>query len=192
MKYKSLEITDEEKDNLKRYCEYEHRYINLLTSGDFQTINKLDDKVINIFSKEYFEKVMNVLTNVYSAMIKYSYNRNGEMSLYRGTTVAEMRNFKSEYTKLLSTSTDELSAKWHAGSKVMNRFEDEDDKKAVLMRINTAKDVPFINVNDVLKDDENNHNSEREIILAPFEKIQKVEHAYSDKGYRYYNVSIEH
>ena len=28
MKYKSLEITDEEKDNLKRYCEYEHRYIN--------------------------------------------------------------------------------------------------------------------------------------------------------------------
>ena len=61
MKLKSLEITEEEKEALKTYCEYQYTYINLLTNGDMDTIKKMDVKDLKTFSKEYFEEGMDVL-----------------------------------------------------------------------------------------------------------------------------------
>ena len=108
MKYKSLEITDEEKEALKIYCEWEYTYINLLTSGDIETINKLNNDKLNIFTKDYFIKRMETLKQIYSAMVKYTYGmQNMRITLSRGTNLSEIDYIKrssNECNKLLSTT----------------------------------------------------------------------------------------
>ena len=138
MKYKSLEITDEEKESLKRYCEWEHMDINLLTSGDLKSIPKLHNLDLEeIFSREYFSSRMKDVANIYSLMCKYSYKTDrdpytGLRTLYRGTTDAEIRAFssKGEYDKLLSTSVSRDSALSFAGMKITNgNYEKEDTQR---------------------------------------------------------------
>lgn len=42
----SLKITEEEKDALIKYVNWEYTYINLLTSGDIEAINKFNNERI--------------------------------------------------------------------------------------------------------------------------------------------------
>lgn len=192
MKYKSLEITEEEKEALKEYCEWNYMFINLLTSGDMDAISKFNNDRLNIFSKEYFEKSMETLKNIYSAMVKYSYNKKSESrTLIRGTTVAEIETFKGEYTKMLSTSVSEEAVKTHAGSKVINGFAKEKDRRAAIISLDiVGGELPFINVNRVLED-ESNHDREEEIILAPFGIVDEIQKVSRSNCYEYYNATIK-
>lgn len=191
MNLKSLEITEEEKEALKTYCEYEHTYINLLVSGNIKAVKKFNNDQLDIFSAEYFEKSMDMFGKIYSAMCKYSYGKDMPLTVSRGTTVAEVESLqKDECTKLLSTSSNEESAKAFAGSKVLNHEEIEDsDKKAALIRIRT-KNIPMINVNAVLGDD-SNHERESEIILSPFIKFKNLKFTSNWNGIEYYDGEAE-
>ena len=194
MKYKSLEITDEEKEALKIYCEWEYTYINLLTSGDIETINKLNNDKLNIFTKDYFIKRMETLKQIYSAMVKYTYGmQNMRITLSRGTNLSEIDYIKrssNECNKLLSTTTSEIAAKQHSGAKVVKQYDEKDGKNVILWIDITDKKLPFIDVNDIL-DDGSNHYREDEIIIAPFSKFTNLAHVSSWDGYEYYRTEIE-
>ncbi len=195
---KSLEITKEEKDALKIYCDWQYTYINLLTSGDMETIYKFNNDRLDIFSAKYFADMMETLKNIYSAMVKYKksedlyYGHNFGKNVVRGTTLSEIKyleRHKGECNKILSTTTDELSAKQHAGSKFIGPKE-ENDKTTVILSLSTASNVPYISINGVLQE-ESNHPRENEIAIAPFTRLDGIKHMSSWDGYEYYSGNVE-
>ena len=193
---KSLEITKEEKNALKIYCEWEHRYINILTYGDIEAVNKLNNDRLNIFSEEYFLNSMKTLKNIYSAMVKYEKNMKNmgydSRNVIRGTTLSEIEYLsrqKGECNKILSTTIDELDAKQHAGSKVIGVGE-KNDKTNVILRMNIDSNVPYIAVNEVLQE-ESNHPRENEFAIAPFSIVDEIKHMSSWNGYEYYSGKVK-
>lgn len=194
---KSLEITKEEKDALKIYCEWEHTYINLLTNGDMEAIHKLNNDRLDIFSAEYFANRMETLKKIYSAMVKYEKNIKmqigyGSRNVIRGTTLSEIeyiRRHEGKCNKILSTTADELTAKQYAGSKVFGVGE-KNDKTNVILKLYIGSNVPYISVNGVLEE-ESNHPRENEFAIAPFTRLDGIKHISSWDRYEYYSGSLE-
>ena len=194
---KSLEITEEEKDALIKYVNWEYTYINLLTNGDMKAISKLNNDSLNIFSKEYFGEQIETLKRMYSAMVKYSYGKEKEdrrTQFDRGTTLSELKSIekaKGLCNKTLSTTTDDLTVKQHAGSKVMGREVEADDKISVIMHLYVVdSNLPYLYVNSVLQE-ESSYDREKEYIISPFTKFKKIQHISSWNGYEYYSAEVE-
>lgn len=197
MEYNSLKITNEEKEALQTYCGYEHKYINLLISGDIEAVSKFNDKGndkgIDVFSTKYFLRGMDTLNKIYSAMVKYSYDGNALGNVVRGTTLSEIDYINKNNgmcNKLLSTTTSELTAKQHGGSKLIIG-QDDKDKTNVILRIRpTDKSLMYIDVNSVLQE-ESKYEREEEFIIAPFSRLTDIKHVSSWDGYEYYSADIE-
>lgn len=192
---KSLKITEEEKDALMKYVNWEYTYINLLTSGDIEAINKLNNEQLNVFSKKYFKEQMEILKRIYSVMVKNTYGQqNGIRSLERGTTLSEVKSIEmlnGECNKSLSTSGEIDVAKQHAGPKVMGANLKDDDKVPVIMHLSVRdSNLPGLYVNNILEE-ENLHHREKEYIIAPFTKFKNIRHVSSWNEYEYYSADVE-
>lgn len=191
-KLKILEITEEEKNALREYCDWRYTYINLLTSGSMEAIDNLDNISLKAFSKNSFSEAMKIIKNVYSAMCKYSYNRDSSnILLYRGTTERELdyiRTNNNVCDKILSTSSNEDVARQHAGDRVV--IPNQKPSKKVVLNLNlVGNNVPYIDVNDVLGEDTSNAKEE-EFVLSPFCKFENIRYESGWKEIKYYGADI--
>lgn len=190
-----LEITEQERFAVGNYTSAFHSTMNSLIGFNMRNYiesNKRGWHLVGVDSQEkktdaeIGEEVLSFLEEaslIYSAMVKNSYAQKVPYSLIRGTSVkeAEALHKGTAVDRILSTTTDEDVAK--------GRF--TDPKGPAVLRISVAEDVPFLNINDFLKEeDRNGFEREKEYILAPFAKVTESHLLSNWDGYKFYSVGF--
>ncbi len=175
--YSKMYVTDEEEKSIKRYLGFNHVAINILADLKPREYQKLLDRKWNLPSKPAEIKgLIEDFVNIYSAMCKNSVKYSGR-ELIRGTSSRSAENLNGEFNRIISTSSTQNIAK---------RFMDAKD--SALIHFNLEEGVPFLNAEDYR---EENSESEKEIILAPFCSIQNKEAIASDSDkIRRYRIKV--
>lgn len=162
--------------NMRNYIESNNRGWHLIgvDSQEKKTDAEIGEEVLSYFEKSAL---------IYSAMLKNSHKQKAPYSLVRGTSVKEAEALREGIAvdRILSTTTDEDVAK--------GRF--TDPKGPAVLRISVAEDVPFIDINEFMKDeDRNGFEREKEYILAPFAKVTGARLLSNWDGYKFYSVGL--
>ena len=166
-----LNYTNEEIDALKKYLNEDYEAINQMLVSNSETdiallSEDVENKVINIsYTKDSVIRYLKNIKLIYKLMLKQYYKSNNkyDVVLYRGTNLAEVERFKTECfvdrflmaTKDKDDAINKYSANWN---------------RPTCLNIKLNKDVPFIYVNDILKDE----NDDR-ILISPFTKVKKID-----------------
>ncbi len=179
--YRSLEITEEEIEAVRRYISNAHISMNALLDIDPEVINtQLSKGWVIDFSKEGIEKNTEYLTKLYSAMYKYSLARGTDRTtVYRGTSRSEVAKLEREKVsgRFLSTSTDR---------DIAMRFTEYRNGALFAMSLSG---VPYIPTDEFLDETQ---VSESEILVSPFSKIEGIEsYSYQDiDGVTRYSANV--
>jgi hypothetical protein len=126
-------------------------------------------------------KILEEVSDVYLATVKTMYEESPlPFKLKRGISNKEAEKLKTgeTYNKIISTSTDETTAK---------SFSEYGD--SALLNITTDGNVPFINVTNFFGA-ENLDRYENEYILAPFAQVKSSTFRSNWQGYKYYDVEL--
>lgn len=175
--YSKMHVTEKEEESIKRYLGFNHTAINILADLKPQAYQELLEKKWKLLSEPAELKgLIEDFVNVYSVMCKNSQKYSGRQ-LVRGTSSQSVRDWKEEFNQIVSASTDESIAK---------RFMEAKDSALVHFQLNDG--VPFLNAEDYR---EEGSASEKEIILAPFCKVEhKQEIASDSEKIRRYRIEI--
>lgn len=163
-KFKSLEISQEEIDSIRKYISYMHTNMNSMLDLDPEVLTKLQDKawVIDL-SKDNMKEHIESFEKIYSAMYKYSKTHSGPYDrLYRGTSRDEIDKLSEgdSYGRFLSTSTDETVA--HTFVEYGN---------GAVISIQLGDNMPHLRMDEFLGETQ---VSENEILLAPYCKVGHI------------------
>lgn len=163
-KFKSLEISQEEVDSIRKYISYMHTNMNSMLDLDPEVLTKLQDKawVIDL-SKDNMKEHIESFEKIYSAMYKYSKTHSGPYDrLYRGTSRDEIDKLSEgdSYGRFLSTSTDETVA--HTFVEYGN---------GAVISIQLGDNMPHLRMDEFLGETQ---VSEKEILLAPYCKVGHI------------------
>lgn len=184
-------ITPAERASVEKYINSSHAVMNSLIGFDvtdyIKSFNKgwfLPGIKLDKTKQEAGEEILATFENaadVYSAMVKNMYDEPAPYKLMRGTSNDEARNLHagSQYNRILSTTTDETTAK------SFGRY-----GNAAFLRIIPGVDIPFIKV-DTFVGKENLDRYESEYILAPFTRVKSCTFRSDWDGYKYYDVELE-
>lgn len=191
-----LIITSEEEKSVGDYINHFHTQINVLASFDalkylelyqkgwgleggdvVKSTGESNNKEIGIIILERIDD----LTNVYSAMCKYSRISRCPSYLYRGSSnnAAKKIGTEDSYDRIISTTTRLDVAKTFT-----------EYNNAAILRIHVGEGIPFLDVDDFIGV-ENINREENEVILSPFSKVNRAEYSYQDESYSYYDVRLE-
>lgn len=186
-------ITDEEIEALKLYKGNDYEPINqILVSNSEIDVNLLSEesdkeKLVVSYSKENVKKYIDIIKKVYELMQKkYATSKKVIASkFYRGTNISEIERIKNEpyIDRFLSVTNDEKIAKEGYASN-WNR--------PAMLDIKIEKNIPYINVSEVLKSGEPNF----EYIISPFTIIkeinEKTEESFENNGkiLKRYEISL--
>lgn len=170
--YKSLLLSEEEKEAIRSYTGLFHEIINnILEPGidnekDFHKKSSLME-----YDSETIERAIRIITQLYSALYKNliqkgDFNRDKYACAYRGTTVQDISRLeKNEKTYRFTSATyDENMASGY--------FSLNWDYPAS-MKLEIKQGIPYIYVGSALE--EYGNNWEKEIILAPFLKLESIQ-----------------
>lgn len=163
-KFKSLEISQEEVDSIRKYISYMHTNMNSMLDLEPEVLTKLQDKawVIDL-SKDNMKEHIESFEKIYSAMYKYSKTHSGPYDrLYRGTSRDEIDKLSEgdSYGRFLSTSTDETVA--HTFVEYGN---------GAVISIQLGDNMPHLRMDEFLGETQ---VSEKEILLAPYCKVGHI------------------
>ena len=163
-KFKSLEISQEEIDSIRKYISYMHTNMNSMLDLNPEVLTKLKDKawVIDL-SKDNIKEHIESFEKIYSAMYKYGKKHGGPHDkLYRGTSRDEIDKLKQgdNYGRFLSTTTDET---------VAHTFVEYGNGAVVSMQL--GNDIPHLKMDEFLGETQ---VSEKEILLAPYCKVGNI------------------
>ena len=190
---KKAQITDEERAAVANYIEYGHTQKNSLAGFNvldylqasrrgwhLSGVERNNNKISEEISSEIFSTIEDS-ANIYSAMVKYMYEKPLPTKLMRGTSVKEASSLRvgETYDKLVSTTTDKNTAMSFG-----------DAYNPAFLRINAGDGIPFISVSDFVGE-ENLKRDEQEYILAPFLKIKSARFTSNWNGYKYYDIELE-
>lgn len=163
-KFKSLEISQEEVDAIRKYISFMHTNMNSMLDLNPEVLTKLKDKAWLIdLSKDSMKEHIDSFEKIYSAMYKYGKKHNGPYErLYRGTSRDEIDNLRegSKYGRFLSTSTDESTARTFV-----------EYGNGAIVSIQLGNNMPHLKMDEFLGETQ---VSESEILLAPYCKIGAV------------------
>ena len=161
MEYKSLEITDEEKEALEAYSGIGHITINsLLDEGitfEEAYLNEPGISYQTYMTKDQLQKDIFMILYIYQAMIKQSLSRNMATSIqvYRGTT--EKFSMGKQQT-FLSTTTDYQMANGYFSNNWTNQT-------PTVITYKIDRTVPFFDMSQLVE------NNEKEYLLPPFLEV---------------------
>lgn len=173
--FKSLDITDEERESILRYAGPFHTNINSILDFDPSVISKLSKDWNIDFSSDTIKKYIDDIINVYSAMYKNSYGKDTPLYTIRGTSASEAIKLHSGdvYNRFVSTTLDK---------DIASQFTEY--QNGAIMNIR-SQGIPYINVQ---REDGIN---EKEILLSPFCKIKSItDHSNSRNEYSEYDVDL--
>lgn len=189
-----LNFTNEELDALKKYINKDYLAINQMLISNCETdIALLSDEVENksvflSYNKENVIENLKTIKLLYRLILKKYYKETKRKEVvFRGTNLAEIDRLKNEIfidKFLVATDNIELAENKYATN--WNR--------PVCINIKLSKDIPYLDVDDVL---ENNDEKTNSIIIAPFTKIKnvsldsEVELEKNSKLLKKYNLEIE-
>ncbi len=180
---KSLQISEKEAKSIDAYRGLGYKLINSILEPGLKNETEINSKLDFIpYDESSIKDAIDTIINSYSAMVKNSHihNSNG-MQLYRGTTeeeISRVNKFK-EIGRFLSTTKSKEMAEGY--------FSVNWDNPAVIY-INLNDNVPFIDMSDVVED--YGDNWEKEILLAPFTKVDGLKEISKYNGKNYYTLSI--
>ena len=188
-----LNYTNEEIDALKKYLNDDYEAINQMLVSNSETdiallSEDVENKVINIsYTRDSVIRYLKNIKLIYKLMLKQYYKNNNKYDIvfYRGTNLAEVERFKSEYfidRFLIATANREdaenkYSANWN---------------RPTCLNITLNKDVPFVHVKDIL-----NEKDDDRILISPFTKIKKIDETdekkldKNSKTIKTYNIVLE-
>ncbi len=187
---KKVKITPEERAAVEKYINMWHAEMNSIigfqarqyvsAASEGWSLPGMDKQI----KGDAGEEVLSMIENagmVYSAMLKSMYEYTPPYKLMRGTSNKEISRLSkgSVYNRMLSTSTDERTAK------SFGRYGD-----AAFLRIIPGPDIPFINVDEFIGR-ENLNRYENEYILAPFTKVSSNTFRSDWNGFKYYDVKLD-
>jgi hypothetical protein len=180
---KSLQISEKEAKSIDAYRGLGYKLVNSILEPGLKNETEINSKLDFIpYDESSIKDAIDTIINSYSAMVKNShkYNSNG-MQLYRGTTEEEISrvNTSKEIGRFLSTTKSKEMAEGY--------FSVNWDSPAVIY-INLHGNVPFIDMSDVVED--YGDNWEKEILLAPFTKVDGLKEISKYNGKNYYTLSI--
>lgn len=187
---KKYVITDEERLSVDKYINFGHEQINALCDFNVQDYLSASEKgwyLIGVKQDKSSEEIggdiltsINDIANIYSAMCKYKFEAPIPTKVLRGTSSTEAKRLSKGkmYNKILSTTTNEITAKSFG-----------DPYGAALLRISLDANIPYINVTDFVGKN-NLSRYEDEYILSPFTKIKKANFSSNYNGYSYYDVEL--
>ncbi len=171
--YKSLEITEEEKEALRTYKGIFYEVINNMLEPGIENeiafnnttgVYKLDASVIR--------RAITIIERMYAALYKNAIEQSGVSfysrvtTVYRGTTMEDVERLRKngQAFRFTSTTYDQNMAKGYFSLNWEN---------PASMRIHLSPDVPYIVLGKVLE--EYGETWEKEILLAPFLKASEVQ-----------------
>ncbi len=176
--YKSLKLSEEEKDAIRSYTGLFHEIINnILEPGIDNEKDFYKKSCLNEYDSETIERAIRTITQLYSALYKNliqegDFKENKYACAYRGTTVQDVSRLeKNEQTYRFTSATyDEDMASGY--------FSLNWDNPAS-MKLDIRQGVPYIYLSRALE--EYGNNWEKEIILAPFLKLESIQKRMSIK-----------
>lgn len=177
--YEKLNISPEEVAAVKNYLSFEHTGINILgdlTPENYTSLAKASWLLPS--TENGARETIDKFVKIYSAMYKESLNKSASYTtrLVRGTSNKRAKEIEGHTSQFFSMSTDVSIAK---------TFCEYSD--AALIRFNVENGVPFLNAENYRSE---NRKNEKEIIIAPFSKVNRNVRNYEEDGYTYYSVSI--
>ncbi len=159
-------ITKEEIESIKSYISKDHLSINSIVETALDNEERIETILgYEYLTKEDIKKHIENIRNIYSAILKYSYNIEEEheiYKIYRGTNLDEVKKMRSskKYNRFCSATIEEDIAR----KKYTAPWVD----KAVL-EISLAVNVPYLDTSKILD------SKESEIIVSPFTRVNKIE-----------------
>lgn len=180
---KSLQISEKEAKSIDTYRGLGYKLINSILEPGLKNETEINSKLEFIPYDEYnVKEAIDIIISSYSAMVKNSYkcNSNG-MQLYRGTTQEEISrvSISKDIGRFLSTTKSKEMAEGY--------FSVNWDNPAVIY-INLNENIPFIDMSDTIEN--YGDNWEKEILLAPFTKVDGLKETSKYNGKNYYTLSI--
>ena len=176
--YKSLKLSEEEKEAIRSYTGLFHEIINNILEPGIDNEKDFYKKSCLIeYDSETIERAIRTITQLYSALYK-NLIQEGDFKeykyacAYRGTTVQDVSRLeKNEQTYRFTSATyDEDMASGY--------FSLNWDNPAS-MKLDIKQGVPYIYLSRALE--EYGNNWEKEIILAPFLKLESIQKRMSIK-----------
>lgn len=163
-KFKSLEISQEEIDAIRKYISFMHTNMNSMLDLNPEVLTRLQDKAWLIdLSKDNMKEHIDSFEKIYSAMYKYGKKSKGPYErIYRGTSRDEVDKLRegSNYGRFLSTSTDRTIAQ---------RFVEYGN--GAVISIQLGEEIPHLRMDEFLGETQ---VSESEILLAPYCKVGEI------------------
>ena len=187
-----IEYTNDELNILKNYKDKDYESVNqLLVSNcdlDLLMLGENGDKDIDdiVYDRKNIIKNLDIIKSIYRLCLKYFYNTKHKQEVfYRGTNIAEIDRLKQEPF---------IDRMWSASKMIENAesFYAQKWEKPVLIELTVDEEVPFIDIDKILKNDEKTN----EILLPPFTKIKSIEedtdiNLEEKKLYKAYKITIE-
>jgi len=181
--FKSLQITEKETESVDAYRGEKYKLINSLLELGLADETEINSKLKFIpYDKHNIKSALDVIINSYSAMTKNSLKHNSDgMQVYRGTTqeeIARVSNSKNIGRFLSTTRSKEMAEGYFSVN--------WDNPAVVYVKLNG--NVPFVDMSDVIED--YGDNWEKETLIAPFTKVDKLNEVSRYNGKRYYSLEI--
>ena len=176
---RALALTEEEKKAIEQYTTIHHTQINSFLDFDMDRNYQFQQNGWEVsFTKERLEEKMEEMINLYAAIYKSSYGKQTQKICYRGTTLNEIKKLQegSTYDRFLSTSSDAYISK---------RFAIVDLGNGVYMKLELSPGTPYMEI----KPSEHKGN-EKEILIAPFAKIDRVTALSKENGVAKYDIKL--
>lgn len=180
---KSLQISEKEAKSIDAYRGLAYKLINSLLELGLKNETEINTALEFIpYNESSVKDALKIITESYSAMVKNSYKHNSEgMQLYRGTTQEEISRADNSKNigRFLSTTTSKEMAEGYFSVNWKN---------PAVVYVHLNDNIPYIQMSDVIEDYGNNW--EKEVLLAPFTKIDGLKEISRYNGKNYYNLGI--
>lgn len=180
---KSIQIDEKEVECIDAYRGNSYKLINSLLEPGLANESEINSKLEFLpYDKESIKSALNVIINSYSGMFKNSLKRNNDgMSLYRGTTQEEISRVQNSKNigRFMSTTRSKDMAEG---------FFSVNFENPAVIYVNVKGNIPYVEMSEVIED--YGDNWEKEVLLAPFTKVEELREVSKYNGKNYYNLSI--
>lgn len=177
--YKSLNITQDEKDAFITFRERKHCFLSIFISEGSSLEEKIIRNTRNIdINKNSVEEALNTLRKLFSVFIKYSMKNN--ISEIDSAYIAIDKSEMNDQGKIFFSTENKLNAEEYYARGI--------DSKAIVSVI-LDKDVMFIRTRDLKPDLE--EEAKKEILIGPFTRLTKLNEISDIQDITYYTGNIE-
>lgn len=179
------QLTDDELFAIKQYIGIWYVDVNCLmdTGIDSELVYPKEMTPAFLKDEESLARLISLMENLYSAMIKITMNGNPiNRVLFRGTNAGELKKIKNSQTinRFLSTTTDYNQAH--------DMFSNNKNGNPIVMEIKCGN-TPYINVKNIVQEYE--HSKEQEVIIAPYTKVTNITNINDHSEIESFNMQIE-